>query len=430
MLFNLTGFLKTQCLGAICLFMAVIGQCQSPMRPPKVELTNKDTVGYSFCRKNDNRIENDLYLKPLFEKLFEQRTKGGRKINIVHIGDSHILGNFMTREVRTRLQQAFGDAGRGLIFPYRIAGTNGPTDYLMETNCRWTSGNCQRDRSETVPYGLTGFSLETNATNGYVGIKLRDTATSDTRLFTKVTVFHRNEKDAFDFEVKDESSGQNATLVIEDDRMASYYFDRPTSQCVIQNRKTGESQKSICLDGICLENELAGVMYHTIGVNGARFSDFTRAKFFSKQVGELFADLIILSFGTNEASDPNVTSASMNRQIDKLVKQLQEDSPGALIMLTTPADSYLHGKGFNPNMAEVSGAIRKYAFENQLPLWDLYAISGGLNSAAHWKSNGLMSGDSIHYSKSGYAVQGKLFYQSFIKGYNNYIDENIEPVKD
>jgi lysophospholipase L1-like esterase len=392
-------------------------QCQSQNRPALVEISDKDTVGYSFVRNEDNRLENTENLQPFLEKLYAQRVFGGKKISIVHIGDSHTLGNFMTKEVRARLQRSFGDAGRGVIFPYKIAGTGGPTDYLVDTNCKWNCNNLQKDRNTEVDYGISGFSLATNNENGYLTLRLRDTATSDNRLFSKVTVFHNNNKSAYDLEVIDEKNGQHGRLMIENDRSATYYFDAPTDQAKIKIAKN-DLQNNLSIDGICLENEMAGVVYHSIGINGARFADYTRSDNFCKQVSDLFPDLVVLSFGTNEANDPNVNNAAFYKQIDKLVKKIQEDAPWAVFLLTTPADSYLHGRGFNPNMAEISGVIRKYALDNGHALWDLYSITGGLNSAQSWKENGLMARDSIHYSKSGYAVQGKLFYQSIVKAYN------------
>ena len=90
-------------------------------------------------------------------------------------------------------------------------------------------------------------------------------------------------------------------------------------------------------------------------------------------------------------------------------------------MLTTPADSYLRGKGFNPYLNEMSEVIKEFARENGYALWDLHNVGGGQNSAINWKSNGLMSSDSVHYSKAGYAVQGKLLFQSIIKSYNDFV---------
>lgn len=397
-----------------------ISQCQSQFRPPEVDITDQDTVGYNFLQQEEHLLENASYLEPLFKKLYLQRVQGGQKINIVHIGDSHILGNYLTREVRERLQRAFGDAGRGLIFPYKLAGSNGPRDYLVETNARWNGASCQRNLSPTTPFGVSGFTLETYNPKGELTFRMRDTATSETRLFTKVTIFQHKTPLQYDVVVRDDISNQTAQIYIQDEYSRSYYFDRPVGQVTIAAQRTNSQQKMLTLDGIALENELSGVLFHSIGINGAKFQDYVRAKYFARQVAELKPDLIILSMGTNEAqghTDPGF----MYRTMRDLTKNLQEQSPQALILLTTPADSYLRGKGFNPNMSDMSSVIRKFAREKGYAMWDLFNITGGENSAVNWKNTGLLSSDSVHYSKAGYAAQGKLLYQSLVKGYNEYV---------
>ena len=119
--------------------------------------------------------------------------------------------------------------------------------------------------------------------------------------------------------------------------------------------------------------------------------------------------------GTNEAqgrTDPDYLYKTMKN----LCAALLEQSPTACILLTTPADSYLRGKGFNPYMGDISSVISKYARDKGFALWDLHTLTGGQNSAQAWKTRGLMAHDSVHYSRTGYAVQGKLLYQSLIKG--------------
>ena len=407
---------------AIATFLTLfIGQCQSQFRPPQVEIGKADTVGYSFIHQEENLIENATALESLFEKLFAQRTGGGKKVSIVHVGDSHVLGNFLTREVRERMQREFGDAGRGLVFPYKLAQSNGPKDFLVETNCRWIGSSCQKDLAATTPFGVSGFKLETTNLRGELTFKMRDTATSETQLFTKVTVFQRKNALEYDLELRDELTNQTAQLFIEDDYSRSFYFDRPVGQVTIAAKKTSDKQRTLTIDGISLENELSGVLYHSIGVNGAKFMDYARAKHFARQVADLEPDLVILSFGTNEGQGK--TDASyMKQTMDALITQILERSPSATILLTTPADSYLRGKGFNPYLNEICAMIRDYAREKNFALWDLHQFSGGENSAASWKANGLMSSDSVHYSKIGYIVQGKLLYQSLMKGYNGFVE--------
>jgi lysophospholipase L1-like esterase len=400
-----------------------MGQCQSQFRPPDVAILEADTVGegYRFIRQEENEIQNWDYLMPVFQKMYEQRTQGGKKISIVHIGDSHILGNFLTKEVRERLQREFGDAGRGFLFPYKLAHSNGPKDFLAETNVRWTSGNCQRDLAAETEYGLAGFKITSSAPNSELTFRLRDTATAELKTFTKVTVFQRKNALEYDVEVRDENSNQVAQLFIEDEYARSYYFDRPVGSATIAAKKSSPQQRTFTFDGISLENELSGVVYHSIGVNGAKYMDFARAKHFAHQLADLEPDLVILSFGTNE-SQGSTEPGYMRKSMDNLIGQILERAPAARILLTTPADSYLRGKGLNPHMANVSKLIREYARDKGYALWDLYQFTGGENSSQQWKAHGLMTSDSVHYTKYGYALQGKLFYQSLIKGYNGFVE--------
>lgn len=411
---------RMRMLGCLSAMVLYAGQCQTQLRPPFVELTDSDTVQHPFIATEQNVFENAGYLEPVFHKLHLQRTQGGRKVTFLHIGDSHILGNYLTREVRSRLQEAFGDAGRGIIFPYRLADSNGPRDYLVTAGGRWEGDNCNRNLAAHTSIGVAGFQLETNNPAAELTFRLRDTASSENQLFTKVTVFQHKSPNQFDLEVVDEVSNQEAMLVIEGDYSRSYYFDRPVGQVTIRPKRLDKMQKKLTFDGISLENEYSGIIYHSIGVNGATFEDYARAKNFAKGAADLYPDLVILSFGTNEAQG-HTSRAAMRRSIEQLTEQIRESSPTSLFLLTTPADSYLRGKGFNPYMAEMSAVIRQYAREKGYALWDLYNLSGGENSAQSWKARGLMSSDSVHYSKAGYATQGKLLYQSIIRGYNQYV---------
>ncbi len=412
--------IRLRLMACLAFSVVFISQCQSQFRPPQVEITNKDTVGYGFLQLESNDIENPAHLEPFFQKLYIQRTQGGQKINIVHLGDSHILGNFLTQEVRTRMQKNFGDAGRGLIFPYKLAGSNGPRDFLVESGCRyWRSSNCQQDLGESTTYGISGFCLETSNATCDLTFRLRDTATAETRLFTKVTLFYKKSPETPEVEISDDLTGQTAQLFLEDELSSSFYFDRPVGQFTLKQKRTDARQKSLALDGIELENELSGVLYHSIGVNGGKYFDFARAKNFATEVGKLSPDLIILSFGTNEAQG-KMDPRTFYRQIDGLVKQLLEQSPNACLLFTTPADSYLRGKGFNPYLPVVSATIVQYAKEKGYACWDFFSLSGGEKSAQNWKSSGLMTSDSVHYTKFGYAAQGKLFYQSLMHGYNEF----------
>ena len=92
----------------------------------------KNALGYeisnSYVQFDKNTLE--WYQKeaifPFFEKLKKSSEK---KVKILHIGDSHIQPDKGTGVTRNKLQKLFGFGGRGLIFPYQLAGTASAYDY-------------------------------------------------------------------------------------------------------------------------------------------------------------------------------------------------------------------------------------------------------------------------------------------------------------
>jgi hypothetical protein len=67
-------------------------------------------------------------LFPFLQKLRALEAGLRPRVSVVHIGDSHIQADWFTGYVRRALQRRFGRAGRGLVFPYRAAGTHGPAE--------------------------------------------------------------------------------------------------------------------------------------------------------------------------------------------------------------------------------------------------------------------------------------------------------------
>ncbi len=71
-------------------------------------------------------------------------------------------------------------------------------------------------------------------------------------------------------------------------KWAPRIFSRIESQnCVdqvfIQPVKSNDDQRQATLYGISLENGNDGVLYHAIGVNGAKYKHYNAAKYFVKQ---------------------------------------------------------------------------------------------------------------------------------------------------
>jgi len=86
---------------------------------------------YGFIRYEKNIISfpgDSGDFENLYNKLDKVIKTGEGKINIVHIGGSHIQAGYYSGVVRKKMQTFFPglNGGRGLIFPYQMAKTNNP----------------------------------------------------------------------------------------------------------------------------------------------------------------------------------------------------------------------------------------------------------------------------------------------------------------
>jgi len=171
-----------------------------------------------------------------------------------------------------------------------------------------------------------------------------------------------------------------------------------------------------------------GLIYHAIGINGATTLQFTEAERLEEIAG-LKPDLIILSFGTNESHGKNYDASEHAVQLDALLTLLYNQCPGAVVMLTTPPGSFIRAqrrrKVANSRTAEVVETLLNFARRRGLPVWDLYDIAGGEQSAcANWKDGNYMQYDQIHFTSDGYTLQGALLAAAILNAYNDYVDAN------
>ncbi len=183
------------------------------------------------------------------------------------------------------------------------------------------------------------------------------------------------------------------------------------------------------------ETGAPGLVYHAIGINGAKYEDFDTEKGL-KQVSDLKPDMIILSFGTNEAHGRNYTESWHETEMDALVQSLRRRCPEAVILLTTPPGSYwshrvktvsagrsryVTRRVPNEHTKRVVATQLSYADRWQLPVWDLYGIVGGsLFACRNWNNAGLQRPDKIHYTPEGYKLQGRLLAEAILNAYQRY----------
>lgn len=383
---------------------------------------------YKFIRKDLNKIANDSSsLSFLYEKLYQlEKTKTGR-VNIAHIGDSHIQADNLPGVIRQKIQLKFGNAGRGLIFPYRVAKSNEPTTYKTTTNVVWDAKrNVFFDKP--LPIGVSGFTVETNDTSAEINLMVKDQPYLGYS-FTKFTLFHEKGQNNFDITICDDLNCERGTFkstdISSNPFVSEIRFEKPIRQIILRNKVADTAmQKSTRVYGMMLENDSAGVLYNMIGVNGAEFRHYNMSKYFIQQFSYLNSDLVIVSMGTNEAFYGRFNPDLFYKNMDTLITNIKNSNPNTAVLLTTPGDSYRKsrkGRIKNPDVKVAKETIIKYALEHNLAYWDLYEIMGGYGSMGKWYAMKIAQKDRIHFTGRGYQIQGDLLYQAFMQGYQNYI---------
>lgn len=354
----------------------------------------------TFISPSQNVLLQSASLAPFFQQLDQQKATNALRISIIHLGDSHIQQDMMTCVLRKSFQLAYGNAGRGLIVPLKVAKTNEPFDYISSSNIDWKCRKLIQHTRDIPTLGLGGITLQSAFYPSYIDIKVNNRYGIN-YAFDKVRVFHGQDIPSIKDSLGNEVPFSNG--------IAS--FTNPSYRFRIEYNASPTATKAIACYGVSLEKHTAGILYHAVGINGAKFRDYALEPTVIEQLKDLSPNLVIISLGTNEAQKAALTYDACYLQIDSMLQVVKSYHPNTPILLTTPAGSFRNGKN-NTTLATVSQAIIAYCSNNNLSYWDLYGISGGEQSAENWRKAGLLGKDGVHFTQKGYEVQGQLLYDA------------------
>lgn len=362
---------------------------------------------------------------------------------IVHIGDSHLQADIATGTARELLQYDYGNAGRGLVSPLRMTGTNEPSDYTFSSNGSWNAAKVMRTPwSQTM--GFTGTSIRPGqrSTDLYIATREDD----DYNPFSSLTLFHNGR-----LSIKSVTDRDGNEIAF------SPKYSRDYTHIDLKEEHTGvrlklDNEGDLTVFGASLSGNRPGVFYHTIGNNGAAYQTYNNIGNVGSGIAPLQPDLVILSLGTNEAFG-RFDERTFLAQVDRLVNNIKAANPDAPILLVAPMECQrsiyntvtrkvrkavkvpVKGKkgkkkkyktqmktvneshrvrsyGVNSNVALVRDAILKYGREHKIAVYDWYDVAGGAGASAKWLSDGLYGSDRVHHTAKGYRLQGYMLYKA------------------
>lgn len=389
---------------------------------------------------SDSGVKQYAPLQDFFAALDSLRAGKDTVVTIVQLGDSHIQAGHYSGRMMRLLQQQFGNAGRGWIAPFKLSKSNEPDDYFISSVAKeWVAGRCIQNNRKT-PIGPGGIGIQSVSPS--INFDISMAPNNGAGYSFNQAVIYRGEKSMPMLpagKLKDSvrttlSTTSCAPGVIADTFRISCLAD--TLQLHSTRRKQGtdnllpaSSFKNVYY-GFNLTNGQPGILYHSVGVNGAMYVNYTDENYV-RQLALLNPSLLIISLGTNETFGRRFTRGEFAGQIEAFISLVKKQMPHTAILLTTPPECYkrvtVNKKRTyvrNENTERAAKAITEIAHREDLACWDLFAATGGKSSSAKWHKAGLMGRDRVHFTKEGYQEQGLLLYRALMQTYNRYITGN------
>lgn len=328
---------------------------------------------------------------------------GETQFSVVYLGDSHIQADFGGNILRQRLCADAGSAGRGLLIPFRLAGTNQPVDYSITAEGNFNSARLLKQPWEA---GMT-----------FTGIGIQPTS------------------DVIRFELHSEQPFRTVRLMGSCDNSSicaahcegSTAIMGSTVLCdTLVNHMTVEVAAAAgnSIGGFVLENGTPGVTVHSIGNNGATYCSYATLDGFGPGISSLAPDLYIVALGTNEAFG-RFDSNEFKDHARALIRSLKENSPSAKIMLVTPTECMRKrttGRRrnrrtrlvVNRNVVLARNAVMEVAAAESIPVYDMYSLAGGSGSSSQMQNSGILGRDGVHFTADGYRMWGHLLASALL----------------
>ncbi|MEL6183388.1 MAG: hypothetical protein AAFU79_02105, partial [Myxococcota bacterium] len=272
------------------------------------------------------------------QRLFRERTELERgatedNVRVLHLGDSHIAADYITRTVRTRFQARFGSGGRGFVHADQKARFGGRRlGRPGWDRVRAVDGQAKR------PYGVAAVTL----VSAREGAELKYVLTEDDRY---VVVHHRVQPDRPDVHVS--ADGLDLSVIPgagPEDQTRAVRVDvslpppRPDAVSLVSEGAGAE------IFGLSFESDTPGLMYDAIGPVGADATLWSQleADSFRSAVESLAPAVFVIMLGGNDALAIRKGRRKLEdfeADLSALVRRLRAAAPQADCLVFGPMDA-------------------------------------------------------------------------------------------
>jgi lysophospholipase L1-like esterase len=358
-------------------------------------------------------------LVPVFEQLHRLTSTPERPaVHMVHFGASHTAADEWTGGLRDLLTERFGDGGSGFSLAGRPFLGYRRFDARGGSTGQWRAEGLRSANGDGF-FGLGGVSITANRPGQ--------------------SVYLETECDSLELHYLQQPGGGEIALYDGDQPLEQLSTDGSMGAGFVRYEtppgphrftlKTLDS-RPVRLFGWVADRQ-SGVTYEALGINGAQASVMLR---WNDEILDTYLQrrnpaMIVLAYGTNEASDPNWSGDSYQAMFSSLLQRLRQTAPAATILVLGPPDRMSRSRGtwrpydrLDPIVAAQKAACR----ENRCAFWDTRQRMGGKGSMRDWVYAGLAQGDYVHFNSAGYRRLAAILYADLMREYETYAETRTD----
>ena len=377
---------------------------------------------YPFLDTAKNHMEyygSEQALEGFFNKLDQAIFDFEGKVNIVHVGGSHVQGGMLSHTLRMHLGQLAPELNveRGFFFPHRLANTNMPRNIYIKKMGKWEG--CRNSiPKNNCPWGFSGIDAITY--DKEAGFILQSFMENEKPYrFNELRIFEHMASST----MQPFSQPPPDSIIIDTVAGVRRWFFNEMIDSIVVHFDSVQGDAQYILQGLQMVRPESGLVYHALGVNGAATKSFLRSENFVAQGKYVEPDLVIFGLGINDAYKPDNAwfPEEYGARYDTLVHWFREINPDCEFIFMTNNDSYYKRRTPNEHALDVVEQMKQLSKRHNAAVWDLFGVMGGLNSIAIWEEHRLAKADKIHFTSAGYRLNSDLLFWAIWEEYEKHL---------
>jgi lysophospholipase L1-like esterase len=363
-------------------------------------------------------VDESNNLDPFFAALYKLEQGQSGVVSILHYGDSPTTADLITGDIRVRMQSRFGDAGRGYTLvakPWAWYGHRG----VEMSSSGWKIRTGVGLIREGI-YGLGGAAFE-GKPGAWSKFRITDSAQS------AVEIEYLTHPDGGSFSIMADGN-QIATQSTASDTQSAAFLSAalPPGTKVVSVQP---SDGSVTLFGVDFRRGQIGLLYDSLGLNGATTSVLARVmqpQIWKQELDHAAPALIIVNYGSNESSFGKFVHTMYANELRLAIGRIRQLDPTASILIMSPMDrgerTGLDEIETMDTIPEIVAIQRQVAADTHCAFFDTYDAMGSSGTMARWytASPRLVTADLLHPTPQGATIVAGLFLEQLSLRYDRW----------